>query len=140
MAIIRLPPCLQLQLDGDRSVFPWDMRACVTPRGTPHSPKGSLVCIGTKWTFSRNTFTFHLRPRVFSRAVGCGARRGAACTPRRKRGSRPRPVGRALGLQSREFWQITQGRRSDLTPLRNYSEKPVVRLFFNLDGSFLAAV
>ena len=50
--------------------------------------------------------TFLLRPRVFSRALDCGARRGPACT-RRKFMSRPGSVARALGVQSREIWQLT---------------------------------
>ena len=40
------------------------------------------------------------------RALGCGARRGPACTPRRKLGSRPGCVAGDLGVQSREIWQI----------------------------------
>ena len=43
--------------------------------------------------------TFYFRPRVFSRALGCGARRGPMCRPRRKCGSRPRSVVRALGVK-----------------------------------------
>ena len=52
-----------------------------------------------------NTFLF--RSRVFS--LGCGARRGGACTRRCKCASRPAPVARALGMQSRESWQVTTG-------------------------------
>ena len=40
------------------------------------------------------------RPSVFSRALGCGARRGPACTRRRRR-SRPGSVAHALGVHSR---------------------------------------
>ena len=43
--------------------------------------------------------------RVVSRALGCGARRGGACTPRRKCGSWPGSVARALGIQIRAIWQ-----------------------------------
>ena len=56
--------------------------------------------------------TFYFRPRVFSRALGCGARRGPTCT-RCKCGSRPGSVARALDLQSREIWQLTRGSLSD---------------------------
>ena len=45
----------------------------------------------------------------FSRALGCGARRAPACTPRCKCGSRPGSMARALGVQSREIWQVTTG-------------------------------
>ena len=62
--------------------------------------------------------TFLLRPRVFSRALDCGARRGPACT-RRKFMSRPGSVARALGVQSRETWQVIAGLVSDqLEPTR----------------------
>ena len=49
----------------------------------------------------RNVFL--LGQPVYSRALGCVARRGAACTPRRKCEPWPRSVASALGLQSREF-------------------------------------
>lgn len=52
---------------------------------------------------------FLLRSGVFSLALGRGARMGPACTPQSKCGPSPKPVGRALGPQSREFWQITRG-------------------------------
>ena len=56
--------------------------------------------------------------RVFSR-VGCGARKGLACTPRCKCGSRPGSVARTLGVQGREIWQVTTGSLSDqLEPTR----------------------
>ena len=41
---------------------------------------------------------------LFSSGNGCETRRGPACTPRRKFGSRPGCVARALGVQSREIW------------------------------------
>ena len=44
-----------------------------------------------------------------SRALGCGAHRRAACTPRRKYGSRPGSVARALGVQSRAIRQEITG-------------------------------
>ena len=57
------------------------------------------VCVCTQWTFPRNTFSLCLRWRVFSRTLGCGARRRLACTPRRKRESRPGSVACDLGVQ-----------------------------------------
>ena len=56
--------------------------------------------------------TFLFRLRVFSHALGCEARRGGACTPRCKRVSRPGSVARAMGVQSREIWQVTTGSHS----------------------------
>ena len=69
------------------------------------------------------------RPRVVSRALRCGASRGPACTPRRKRGSRPGSVARALGVQSRTIWQVVMGSCS-ATPDRSGPWKPHVFLFF----------
>ena len=54
-------------------------------------------------------YAFFRRPCVFSRALGCGARRGAACTPRRKFGSRTGSVALSMGVQSREFWRVFAG-------------------------------
>ena len=61
------------------------------------------------WLASSQFHAFLRRPWVFSRALGCGARRGPACTPRRKFGSRAGSVARALGVQSREIWQVITG-------------------------------
>ena len=58
------------------------------------------------------------------RALGRGARRGSACKPQRKYGPRPWSVGRALSLQSRELWQKTKMRRSDLTRNDTASQLP----------------
>ena len=70
----------------------------------------------TKHVRTKCTFTFYahrqpflFRPWVRSRALGCGARRRPACTPRCKFGSRPGSVVRALGVQCREIWQATTG-------------------------------
>ena len=77
-------------------------------------PKGELcitVCL------KQHLRAFFRRPWVFSRALGCEARRGAACTPRRKFGSRAGSVARALGGQCREIWQVITGSLSvELTP------------------------
>ena len=57
----------------------------------------------------RHLYAFLRRPWAFSRALGCGARRRPACTLRRKFGPRAGSVGRALGVQSREVWQVITG-------------------------------
>ena len=85
--------------------------ACVPPfqLATPSGfqvnniPKGNLVLLlctpSIKLTFFSGIpyKTFLFCPRLFSRALGCGARRGAACTRRCKCGPRPGSVTRALG-------------------------------------------
>ena len=53
---------------------------------------------------------FLFRPRALSRALGCGARMGPACTQRCKCGSLLGSVARALGGQSREIWQVPRDR------------------------------
>ena len=52
---------------------------------------------------------FLRRPWVFSRALGRGARRGAACSQWRKFGSRAGSVVCALGVQSSEIWHAITG-------------------------------
>ena len=51
-------------------------------------------------------------PRVFSRALGCGTRGGAACTHGAKFGPRPCSLARALGVQSRSSRQVITGLHS----------------------------
>ena len=68
------------------------------------APRNSI-----KLTFVPEYFTLLVRPRVFSRTLGCVARRETACTPRRKCEPRPSSVARALGLRSREFWKLNYG-------------------------------
>ena len=69
------------------------------------------------------------RPWVFSRVLGCGARRGAACTPRRKFGSRAGSVARALAVQSREKMQvITRLLSAELEPSKTMENPHVSRL------------
>ena len=59
------------------------------------------------------------RPRIVSYALGSGPRRGPACTPWRKRGSRPGSVARALGVQSCAICQvITWSFSAELEPAR----------------------
>ena len=82
--------------------------------------------VHTELASSRNSFTFLLRPQVFSRKLGCAARKEFACTPRRKCEPRPRSVARALGLQSREFWQTTTGSHSDLLEPSRTMETPTI--------------
>ena len=100
---------------------------CVTPgisRNT--SRRGTLYIIYkiyvTKyqthflWTFAR----FSPAPVGLSRALGCRARRGATCTPRRKFGSRVGSMARALGVRSREMWRVITGSLSaELEPSKS---------------------
>ena len=61
---------------------------------------------------------------VVYRALGCVARRGAACTPWFKCGSRPGSMTGALGVQSRKFWQVTTGAFSDESQPTRSVENP----------------
>ena len=70
---------------------------------------------------------FLRRPWVFSRALGCGARRGPACTPRRTSGRRAGCVARALGVQSCEIWQEITGLLSAKLDPSKTLENPHVR-------------
>ena len=65
-----------------------------------------LLCITTHKCFFKHLQAFLRRPWVFSRALGCGVRRGTACTPRRKFGSRAGSVARALDVQKGEICQV----------------------------------
>ena len=62
-----------------------------------------------QWVFLGTSARFLQRPWIFSRALGYRARLGPACTARRKFGSRTGFVARALGVQSREIWQVITG-------------------------------
>lgn len=88
--------------------------------------KYACILLRNKVTFFRDTFTFLPRPRV-SRLRGM---QGGRAYTRLTFGRRPRSLTRALGVQSRECWQVTPGSRSDLTPPRGCRAKPV-RLFFH---------
>ena len=79
--------------------------------------------------FSLHLHAFPRRPWVTSRALGCGVRRGPACTPRRKFGSRAGSVARALGVQSREIWQVITGSLSAELEPSKATENPHVRRF-----------
>ena len=84
------------------------------------------------FTFAR----FSPAPVGLSRALGCGAHRGAACTPRRKFGSRAGSVARALDVQSRQIRQVITGLLSVELELSKTLENPqvcVVRLNFQLE-------
>ena len=76
-------------------------------------------CLSTELTFFRNNFTLLLWSRVFSRALGCAAQRGLACTPRRKCRSRPGSVAcsgpsksRNLASNRREVFHPTRAKQS----------------------------
>ena len=60
-----------------------------------------------------------LRPRVFSRSLGCGARRGLRAYARRKFGPRSGSVARALGVRSRAICHvIARSLSAELEPTR----------------------
>ena len=63
--------------------------------------------------FAHRPFFPLLAGGLFSCSLGSGARREPARTPRRKCGPWPRSVARALGVQSREHWQLSTGRHSE---------------------------
>ena len=79
---------------------PSGMPACVASWGSPHTPKGSFVALYVCVFLHIDIFLL-FRPRVFSRALGSGARREPAETPRRTFEPWPRSVARTLGLQCR---------------------------------------
>ena len=108
------------------------MAACVTLRGTPHSPKGSLVllCINVFFFVHRHFFLF--RPRVFSRALGFVARRKPAGTPGRICGLWPTSVARDLGVESRNSprggFPRTQGHPGPSKPTYRLQECPTAHV------------
>ena len=59
----------------------------------------TAVCINI-YIFYPSAFFVFFRPRIFSRALGSGARREPARTPRRKFGLWPRAMACAAGVQS----------------------------------------
>ena len=78
--------------------------------------------------FLGHLHAFLQRP-CLSRALGCGARRGLACTPRRMFRSRTGSVERALGVQSREISQEITGLLSAELELSKTMENPHVSCF-----------
>ena len=80
-------------------------------------------------TFFPEYKAFLFQPRVFSHALGCGARRAPACTPRCKGGSRPGPAASVLGAQSRAIWQVTTGLLSSELEPNKTMEKPQITCF-----------
>ena len=81
------------------------------------------ACICTKCTCFARLHALLGRPRVISRALGCGARRGAACTPRRKCWSRAGSVARSWCSKSRDpannhriAFRLDEPRRTIETP------------------------
>ena len=90
------------------------------------------VCFGRLHAFLR-------RPWVFPRALSCRAHKGPACTPRRKFGSRAGSVSRALGVRSREIWQvIAESLSAELEPEQNNGKIHIFfRIFFALSSQGL---
>ena len=82
-------------------------------------------CVFLFWTFA----LFSTAPAgLFSRSRLRGTQ-GPACTPRRKFGSRAGSVARALGVQSREIWQVITGSLSAELEPSKATENPHVRRF-----------
>ena len=79
--------------------------------------------------FFGHLHAFLRRPWVFLRALGCGARRGPACTPRWKLGSQAGSVARALGVQSHEIWQVITGSLFRGASAEQDYRKPACQLF-----------
>ena len=73
---------------------PRDFTSQTSRRGTLYYYEYVQMC------FLAHRHFFLFRPRVFSHALGCVARREPALTPRRKFGPWPRSVARALEVQS----------------------------------------
>ena len=68
------------------------------------------ICVlRVKTTFFAHRHFFSFRSGVCSSYLGRIASRGSSCSPRRKCGSRPGCVARALGIQRREIWQEIAG-------------------------------
>ena len=111
--------------------FPCCMPAWITPRGTSHSPKGSLICMCMKSFFLWNTKPFSSGRGFFLALSAAGAQGRGACTTRRKRGSQPGSATRARGVQSLEIWQVIAGLLSGpLEPTRPMqTQKCTVFLF-----------
>ena len=94
---------------------------------------GTVVCmlLCTKCRLFAHPPPVLFRPRVFPHALGCGARRGPACTLGANFGPRPGSVARALGVQSRDFWQLVAGLLSDQRELTTRPLKtPKISSFF----------
>ena len=88
--------------------------------------------------FFSHLHVFLRRPWVPSRALGCGACTGPVCTQRCKCGSRAGSVALALGVQSREIWQVITGWLSVelLVEPSKTMENPYVRCFATLLQKF----
>ena len=91
------------QLASPRGEHPTPLLA--SPRGEPCI---TMYEMNLLWTSA-----FFAPPHgVFSRALGLG-RQGTRLNPGCKFRSRPGSMARALGVQSREIWEITTGRHSE---------------------------
>ena len=92
----------------ETSTFICDMPACVTTRGTPHSPKGILVK-HSKIVFFSTGGPFWRRPRAADLGAAHLARRGIdrGSTGRESR-PRPRPVARAARSQNRKIESVSR--------------------------------
>ena len=122
MAAFLRASCCFLKLAPRRST-----RRCARTTTAP------IMCVRTKFIIFAHCHAFLFRPRIFSRALGCWAHRGSACTQRRKFGPRLGSVARALGIQSRGGLALVAGSLSaEPEPTRHMEtpQMPLVFLFF----------
>ena len=108
--------------------------ACIhrTDQAPCHKPDLSrkiAISPSAKCIFFKRSHAFLRRPWVFSRALGFGERRGAACAPRRKFGSRAGSVTRAQGVQRLKMWQVVAGLLSAEIEPSKAMENPYVSCF-----------
>ena len=99
--------CVQCSPGDDAIATTFNVQFNNKPHMVERHPVIILLC--TKVILFQRVHVFLRRPRFFSRALGCGARTGPACTPRCQCGSPSGSVARALGVQSREIWQVITG-------------------------------
>ena len=112
---------LSLVLSGSANYF---LTTCFVPEG--ETRLCLLLCINACFLLLH---AFLRPPWVFSRALGCGERRGGACTLRLKFVSRPGSVACALGVRNREISQIITGSLSAELEPSTTMENPHVSCF-----------
>ena len=76
---------------------------------TYHTIPYQIICTCIKCPFFALWQAFLFRPRIFSRALGCGARGGGACALRCNFWPRPGSEAHVLGVRSRASWLLFTG-------------------------------
>ena len=76
---------------------------------TYHTIPYQIICTCIKCPFFALWQAFLFRPRIFSRALGCGARGGGACALRCNFWPRPGSEAHVLGVRSRASWLFFTG-------------------------------